>query len=377
MAASAFNYFFQVHAAALLDATAFGLLSTWLARVTLIGAVATVVQFLSLDFALSERRFAGLLRVLGLASFAIVGGHVFLGYAMTPSLLGATSVVSGIALYAVLGQLQARLELGVVAMAVLAAAALRFSLPFAWPCETRAPAFYVSHASASFAGIVAAAAVVTLRRARRTHDAPAEAPQKARALRLGRPILLAFATVLFPVIDVLVISSTQDAATTGAFSRIQLASRVVFFAGTAALQILLPHQLHSTASGAPLPPFALRLQQRLTPGMIAAALILAALVDRLVIRAQGDERIWLYACCLAAALSVAILGRVNEFAARDRLGLAAMPVAGVVATSGASVLLASLSGHHVTRYTVGVLVGNALVLLGAHAVQMRSTPSTR
>jgi hypothetical protein len=372
IAASALNYLYQVHAAAVLDATAFGLLSTWLARVTVVGAIATVVQFLSLDFALADRRFAGLLRSAGIAAVGIAGVHLYFGGRIAPPLLAVSAVLSGTVLYAVIGQLQARLQLGVVAAAVVAAAAVRFGLPFAWPRDARASAFYVSHTAAAFAGIAAAAGVVTLRRSR-AEVAPAEAPPKERRLRLVRPILLAFVTVLFPVIDVLVVSATQDAATTGAFSRIALASRIVFFGGAVAVQVLLPHELHAAASGKPLPRFAVLLQQWLTPGVLAGAIVLAALLDRFVLQPQGEERTWLYASCLAAALLVAVLGQVNRLSAADRLGAAASIVAGVLLSSGAAAGLAAFSTDQpVTRYTVGVLVGDALVLLVARFAPNRA-----
>lgn len=369
IAASALNYLYQVHAAAVLDVATFGLLSTWLARISVLGAVATVVQYLSLDFALPDGRWRGLLKAAGLVSLVGVGVHVSLGGALSPLLLGVTAVGSGIVLYAVLGQLQARLQLGAVGAAALAAAALRFGLPFAWPAAARAPIFYASQAAAPFMGIVAAAAIVSF--------APPR-PERARSsgrLRLGRPVLLAFATVLFPLIDVLFVSSTQDVATTGAFSRVSLASRMVFFGGAAVLQILLPHELHGAKTGDPLPRFAVFLQKVLTPGMIGGAIVLAALADQLVLHARGSERTWLYASCLTAAVLVAILGHVNRFAARGRLRVAGAMVLGVVVTSAFAAGLAALgTGEPVARYVLVVLGGDALVLFVAWATQMRSPP---
>jgi hypothetical protein len=373
-AGAALNYLFQVHAAAVLDAPSFGLLSAWLARVTVIGAVATLIQFVSLEYRLSDARFGALLRATGILSVAIVGVHLVAGTRAPLLVLGAAAVIGGILLYAVVGQLQARLHLGVIAVSLLASSALRFALPFAWARDVRAPAFYVAHSAASFAGVAAVAMVVALRPARAAAMAAPDGPTVERRLRLGRPALLAFATVLFPLLDVLVVSSTQDAATTGAFSRVALAARIVFFAGAAALQILLPHQMHAASTGEPLPGFALRIERWLTSVVLAGALMLAALLDRVVMHTEGEERTWLFASCLAAALLVSILGYVNRFAAEGRLRTAAACVAGVVVSSGAAAALAALSGANapVTRYVAAALLGDAVVLLVARAAQNRA-----
>lgn len=378
LAAGALNYLYQVHAASVLDAPTFGLLSAWLARVTLLGTGATVVQFLSLEHALDDRRFVGALRSLGLLAIAVLIVLVVLGARLSTTLLGATAIGSGVILYAVIGQLQARLRLGVVAAVAVATAGARFALPFAWARETRTTAFYVAQATAAFVGILVAAALVTRPRVPRREAAPTDAPSptKARRMRLVRPVLLASTTVLFPLIDVLVISSFQDAATTGSFSRVTLASRLVFFAGAAALQILLPHELHAAATGQPLPPFPARLQRWIAPGGIGGALILAVAVDVLVLHPATAERSWLYASCLSAAFLVAILGHVNQLAARDRLAPAAALVLGVVITSGAAATLAAASGAGggpVTRYTLAVVVGDAFVLLLAAALARAAT----
>ena len=378
LVAGALNYLYQVHAASVLDASAFGLLSAWLARVTLLGTGATVVQFLSLDHALDDRRFVGALRALGVLSIVVVVIQLVLGTRLSTTLLGATAIGSGVVLYAVIGQLQARLRLGVVAAVGVATAGARFALPFAWPREGRASAFYVAQATAFFVGLLVAAAFVSGKRGPSLPGAPSEAsaPTRPRRARLARPVLLESATVLFPLIDVLVISSFQDAATTGAFSRVTLASRLVFFAGAAALQILLPHELHAAASGRPLPPFPARLQRWIMPAGIGGALVLAVAVDVLVLHPVPAQRPWLYASCLAASFLVAILGHVNQLAARDRLEPAAAIVGAVVVTSGAAAALAASGGEPVTRYTLVVLAGDALVLLFSAVATRRARAAT-
>lgn len=375
IAAGVLNYSFQVHAATVLDEAAFGLLSAWLARVGVVGAIATVVQFLSLDFALEDRRFRGLLRLVGGLACAVLAAHLLFGNSFSKTLLGVSTVTSGVVLYAVVGQLQARLRLGLVAGSLFVVTALRFALPFVWSDAARAQGFYVAQAAAGSAGLVAAA--VLIGGARRSEEAEAAPPIEAdRRLRLGRPLLLAIATVLFPLLDVLVVSSTQDATTTGAYSRIQLASRVVFFAGAAALQLLLPHELHAAKHRSALPLFAARLQRGLAPGIIALAIALAAVLDLFVLHPQGEARIWLYASCVSTALLVAVLGHVNAFAAEDRLGIAAATVAGVIVTSAAGAIVAlSRGAQPVSTYVVAVLAGDALVLAGARLVQMRSRPA--
>jgi len=116
VAAGLLNYLFQVHAAAVLDASAFGRLSAWLAQVTLVTAVAPVVQFVSLDWSLADARFARLSRGAGLVSLLALGGHALLSGATL--LLGVASVAGAVLLYAMMGQLQRRLRLADVAVMV-------------------------------------------------------------------------------------------------------------------------------------------------------------------------------------------------------------------------------------------------------------------
>lgn len=373
---AAFNYLFQVHAAAVLDAAAFGELSAWLAWVTLAGLVATVVQFVSLDHRLADAQWQLLVRGAGVVSFALVVGQLVLGARTPRVVLGGSAIAAGILLYAIVGQLQARLELGIMALSVMVSTGARFALPFAWARDAREPWFYVAHAGASFAA-VAAVALVAARGGggggEREHERGREDAGASARWRLRRPILLAFATVLFPIVDVLVVSSTQDAVTTGAFSRLALAARVVFFSGTAALQILLPHQLRAATTGETPPWYVMQLQRWLTPAAIAGAAVLALLLDRVILRPQGAEQVWLWASCFSSALLVALLGHVNRFAARSELGLAAACVAGVVATRMVAAGLAGFAAHTpVTRYVLVAVAGDALVLVGAAAAQLRS-----
>lgn len=373
---AALNYLFQVHAAKVLDAAAFGLLSAWLAWVTLAGLVATVVQFVSLDHRLGGARWSRLVRLAGLGALAIFAAHLAAGSRAPQVVLGASAIAGGILLYALVGQLQARLELGTIAASVLVATALRFALPFAWARDVRAAAFYVAHAAASYAAVAAVALIVARaspRSGAHEPDAETSPPPAGERLRLWRPTLLALATVLFPIVDVLVVSSMQDAATTGLFSRLALAARVVFFCGAAALQILLPHQLRASATGDAMPPFVARLQAWLTPAAIGGAAVFALLLDRAILRPAGPEQTWLYASCFSSALLVALLGHINRFAARAELGAATSCVAAVVAARAAAAGAAALADlAPVTHYVLWAVAGDALVLLGAAVAQMRA-----
>ena len=375
LVAGLLNYLFQVHGAAVLDATAFGLLSAWLAQVTLASAITTVVQFVSLDAPLARARFDRLLRWAGVASLVVLAAHVAYGRQASLLALGASTFVASALLYAVVGQLQARLRLGDVAAALLATAAFRFALPFGWPADVRARSFYVSHAAAALAGVVVASVLVTLRPLATTEPAVAAVPPPERegGLRLGRPVLLAFATVVFPFVDVLAISSTHDAATTGAFSRIALAARIVFFGGAAVLQILLAHHLHAAKSGDELPAFVVRVERWATPALLAGAAGLAAVLDVAILHPSGGEQVWLFASCLEAAVLVAILGEVQRLAAYGHLARAAACVAGVVVTSAIAAGLAALGGPgSVLRYAVCALAGDLLVLLFSRSKQANS-----
>jgi hypothetical protein len=376
LVAGLLNYLFQVHAAAALDAAEFGRFSAWLAQVALASAVATVIQFLSLDTPIAEPRFRRLLGVSGAVSFVLVVAHVLAGSALSPLALGAVTLVSTALLYAVVGQLQSRLRLAVVATAIFATSGFRFALPFTSTGGMRAKSFYVAQAAAAFAG-VALAALLTLR-SRGGAVAGIAAPAAPRAevatrLRLARPVLLAFAAVAFPFVDVLAISSTNDVATTGAFSRIALAARIVFFGGAAILQVLLPYHIHTSKSGAALPSFIARVERWLTPISLVGAIILAAVFDRAVLDPRGGQRVWLFATCLSAALLVGILAHVQRLAAHRRFRAAVTCVAGVIASSAISAAIGAMTGAgpSVSRYCVAVLVGDAIVLLFARSRQLQ------
>lgn len=372
---AAFNYLFQVHAAAVLDAAAFGALSAWLAWVTLASVIATLVQFLSLDHRLDDVRFRSLVRGAGIASLVVFLGHLVLGGRLPQSVLGLLSIAGGVALCAVVGQLQARLELGTIALSVVVTSGVRFGLPCAYPRGAREPGFYLGHASATFAAVavVALALRMMARGEQVSEERVATALPRVEHVRLVRPFLLAFATVLFPIVDVLIVASTHDRATTGAFSRISLAARVVFFFGAAALQVLLPHQLRASETGDPLPWYATQLERWLTPATVGGAAAFALLLDRLVIHPHGEEQTWLFASCLSSALLVSLLGEVNRFATRERLPSAAACVAGVVLTRAVAAGLAHLAEHaSVSRYVLGALAGDAVVLAAASVARARS-----
>jgi hypothetical protein len=348
VATGVLNYAFQVHAGVALDAAAFGTFSAWLAQVTLVGSIASVVQFLSLDFPVT--RFDAIVRGLGVASIAAVVGQIAFGKSLDLFALGAITVGGGILLYAVLGQLQGRLRLGHLGAAVFVAAGVRVGLSFV-------TTFYVAQAAAAFAGI-AAVGLVTFGR----DGATGEARPTARApfgVRLFRSILLAFAAVVFPQLDVLVLSLREDAATLGHFARIALVARIVFFAGSTVLPVLHSHQLRAVEDHAEPPAFVLVAQRWLSPVTIAGSLVLAFVADRAVLHLAADQAAWLYLSCPSMAVLVSILGQLQRIAVRGEVARATSCLGGVLV---ASALASILSAGNVTRYVVLTCVGNALVL---------------
>lgn len=372
--AGVLNYLFQVHAAAVLDAASFGSLSAWFARVTIFTTVATVVQFLSLDFPVPERPFFTLLRscgALALISLAAVGALSAGSRTLDLRFLGGVVVIGNVLFFAVVGQLQARLQLGVVALSLLAAAVTRCALPFAWTKAARGPGFYVAHAVSALVGILVILAVV--------RRAPPPAALRGRddgsslRLRLGRPLLLALAAVIFPSLDVLAVSATTDATTTGNYSRMALAARIVFFGGASVLQTLLPYQLHAGDPRMPAPAFVRLAERWLTPAVLTGALAFAGIVDRALLHPRGDEAVWLYASCLGTAVLVAVLAYVQRFAVDARLEWSVACLSAVVVACAGTAALVVLGQHNVvTRYTVAVLAAYMVVLLGAAFVHKRS-----
>ncbi|AKV03097.1 hypothetical protein AKJ09_09760 [Labilithrix luteola] len=248
--AGVLNYLFQVHAATVLDAASFGLLSAWFARVTIFTTVATVAQFLSLDFPLAERSLFSLVRSCAAVALVLLAGITAWqagGRVLDPGVLTAVVVVGNVLFFAVVGQLQARLQLGAVALSLFAVAVTRCALPFAWAKAARGPGFYLSHAVSALVGLLVILAVVG-----RSVPTPALRSREGAPslhLRLWRPLLLALAAVALPTLDVLAVSATSDAATTGSYMRMALAARIIFFGGASALQTILPYQLHAGIPG--------------------------------------------------------------------------------------------------------------------------------
>lgn len=358
VAAGVLNYLFQVHAAVAMDATAFGALSAWLAQVTFASSIASVVQFLSLDFRVE--RFERLVVPIGLVSAIAVVLQLWAGRALGTFTLGAITVGGGVLLYALIGQLQSRLRLGDVGLAVFATAFARMSLSFV-------TSFYVAQAVAAFAG-VAAVAAVSLRT--RADESPAAGTTKSGfGTRLVRSVLLAFATVLFPQLDVLVLSWREDATTLGMFSRLALAARIVFFAGAAVLPVLLAHQVRAAESETEPPSFVPFAQRWLAPVAVLGSMVLAFVADRAVLHVAGDQSTWLYVSCASAALLVSILLHVQRLAARGELARAGGCIAGVLIASGLGALV---SNGSVTRYVIIAGAGNVLVL--ALATMLASRP---
>lgn len=348
VATGVLNYGFQVHAGVALDAAAFGSFSAWLAQVTLVGSIASVVQFLSLDFPVT--RFDSIVRGLGVASIAAIAAQLAFAKSLGPFVLGAITVAGGVLLYAVLGQLQGRLRLGVLGAAVFAVASVRVGLSFV-------TTFYVAQAAAAFAGI-GAVGVFAFRRGA-DGDTSHAAAGPAFGVRLLRSIILAFAAVVFPQLDVLVLSLREDATTLGHFARIALIARIVFFAGSTVLPVLHSYQRRAVEDDAEPPAFVLLAQRWLPGATIAGSLVLAFVADRAVLHLPAAEVPWLYLSCPSAALLLSILAQLQRVAVRGELVRAASCLAGVVLVSA---LASLLSIGDVTRYVLLTCAGNALVL---------------
>jgi hypothetical protein len=354
----ALNYLFQVHAVAVLPPAAFGALASWLAGVTVVSSVAAVLQLLSLESSMSARRLRATSRAAVLVAALVLVVHGVAWRGSPRSWLGALSVGGACALAVVVGQLQGRLRLGRVAAVLVVTGLARFAYPFAWPAASREHAFYIAHALACFAGLVLAGLFGAAELARGAVD-PRPAGSTSSSPGVRRSILLAVAGMLLPSIDVLAVSFAHGAATTGAYSRIALVSRVVFFGGAALVQMLLPYEVRRVKAGEPLPEFAARAKRLLAPVMLALALAGSTLGELLVFRAMtGDERVWLHASCLSAGLLVVALGVVQRLATSERLRAAASCVACLAAVSG----LAAVASSSVTRYVVAAPVGYAVVL---------------
>lgn len=355
------NYASQVHAATVLDAGAFGAFSTWFSRVTLFGAVSTVLQFASLEIAVPLPRVHGALRLSSVASAAVVIALVASPSRFGPTALGVVTVVGSLVFYAWVGQFQRRLWLGAVGAAVLAMAAFRFGLPFMVDASSRGPWFFVAQASAALVGTT----VLTLATMAgpRTEMAPRVHPRLAVGSRVLRPLILAGALVAFPVLDVLGISSVRSAEEVGAFARVALGSRIVLFGGAAVLQALYPHEVREAEAPGTAPRMVLLVLRRLPLLTLVGAPLFALLIDHGLLHLEGSERRWLYASCISAGLLVAILGKVQVFGAELRMGWMGASVGGVIVARAIALTVAHVAGGaFLDRYVSLAVVGDVCVL---------------
>ncbi|AKV03096.1 hypothetical protein AKJ09_09759 [Labilithrix luteola] len=110
--------------------------------------------------------------------------------------------------------------------------------------------------------------------------------------------------------------------------------------------------------------------------MLSGALVFAVVVDHALLRARGDEAIWLYASCFGTAVLVAVLGYIQRFAVDGRLDRSLASLSAVIVACAATAALAAVGRVNVvTRYTLGVLAADLVVLLAVAVVHKRSQPT--
>lgn len=351
------NFACQAHAAAVLDASAFGAFSAWFSRVTLFGTLATVLQFASLEVEIGPSRLTAGLRVVAVVSSTLIGLTLALRSRFDATLLGVISVGGSLCFSAVVGQLQRRLSLGAVGTATLVMSAFRFALPYLVVASARGPWFFLAQALAAPVGTVILALATGLRAIGPVVPYPRGVT--AVGARLVRPVVLSAGLVAFPVLDVLCVSAMCDAEEVGHFARVALASRVVVFGGAALLQALYPHELAEARTKGTAPRLLLLALRTIPLVTLGAAPLFAMIADHLVLHADGSERVWLHLTCISAGLLVVLLSKVQSLGATLRLYRMAWVVVGVIVAHGAALVLARGS---IDRYVALAVMGDVGVL---------------
>jgi hypothetical protein len=248
--AGVLNYGFQIQAARRLGLVDFGVLSNWLANVTIMLMVASLSQMLANYFPMSKRRLAW-------CSIGMIGASVSvaaclllmsLNGTLTPQLNQLAAVFIGVASSWLGGQVQARLRFGLLGLALFLGAAAKFGTTFvAFPGQTELTSYYLAIPLGLTVAAVILGGVILLRPAGDHHlVSVAEQP----AARVTSAAILAVATALLPQLDIINLRLTQTDAMIGQYSRVMLFAKGIFFSAATMLQVALPlHLLAQRAQG--------------------------------------------------------------------------------------------------------------------------------
>ena len=248
--AGVLNYGFQIQAARRLGLIDFGVLSNWLANVTITLMVASLSQMLANYFPMSKRRLAWCSIGIIWTSICLAACLLLmnLNETLTPQLNQLASVFMGVASGWLAGQVQERLRFGLLGLALFVGAAAKFGTTFmVFPSQSELASYYLAIPLGLAVAAVVLGGGILLRPASDHHLASvAEQP----VARVASAAILAVATALLPQIDIINLRLTQTDAMIGQYSRVMLFAKGIFFSAATMLQVALPlHLLAQRAQG--------------------------------------------------------------------------------------------------------------------------------
>ena len=343
--AGVLNYGFQIQAARRLSLVDFGVLSNWLANVTIMLSVASLSQMLANYFPMSKRPL-GWCSIGVIVISACLATCLFLmslNGTLTPQLNQLAAVFIGVAASWLGGQVQARLRFGYFGLALFVGAVGKFGTTFvAFPGQTALTSYYLAIPLGLTVTAVVLGGVILLRLSRGEDDVVTVA-EHPRA-RIGSAAILALATALLPQLDIINLRLTQTDAMIGQYSRVMLFAKGIFFSAATMLQVALPlHLLARRTRG--------RRQQssgeersvwRAEMAVIGICVVVAAGVTWLgpwisihfLGFALADFQLWILLTCLIAAVQFGLLQEIQRDCARLDWRGAILGLAGSVGVFG-------------------------------------------
>ena len=342
--AGVLNYGFQIQAARRLGLVDFGVLSNWLANVTIMLMVASLSQMLANYFPMTKRRLTWCCNGIIAPSVCVAACLLLMSLngTLTPQRNQLAAVFLGVAASWLGGQVQARLRFGLLGLALFVGAAVKFGTTFlAFPGQTELTSYYLAIPLGLAVAAVVLGGVILLR--------PADDHQLASVVeqpvaRVASAAILAVATALLPQLDIINLRLTQTDAMIGQYSRVMLFAKGIFFSAATMLQVALPlHLLAQRARGEK--PQSIREERsvwRAEMSVIGICAVVAAGVTSLgpwiSIHFLGyplaDFQMWILLTCLIAAVQFGLLQEIQRNCAKLDWRGAILGLAGCVGIFG-------------------------------------------
>ncbi len=243
--AGVLNYGFQLRAASRLDLASYASLNVWMAWLNLAFILGTALQFASNFHPLRSRglkRVGWALWILGPTVLALAPSMSLTGDVSL--VLGALTLILGLAYHLALGQLQGRFQFLWLGLGIVIPPCIKFAVAF-WPGKLELHSLWWAFpTSYSVTLVVLGFGVLALVNGN-THEVSGAAPTSSRKLRENLPssLVLASAFALAPQLDLLNLTQMHSPEVVGQYVRASLFSKAIFFGASTLLQLALPYHI--------------------------------------------------------------------------------------------------------------------------------------